>query len=217
LILHRQSQSHYSPLAQTQGFSLVELLTVLSIVCILTAIALPQLIAQRRLVRSAGVAREIASQLRFARQQAVSQRQAFTFQYDNVTKRITVFDHNTSGTVLLIDGNYPNNSGSTVVLTSSLLTGGLTGGELNYGIPTGFPNGALRDGISNTNLTNGKINITFQPNGSVIDSSGNPVDRAIFIYNTKVPRETAAAISVIGSAGRVKMWRYDPTTNAYVE
>jgi Tfp pilus assembly protein FimT len=183
----------------------------------MTAIALPQLIAQQRLIRSAGVAREIATQLRFARQQAMSQRQSFTFQYDNVTKQISIIDNNASGTSVLTDGLYPNNSGSTVVITSSLTTGGLAGNEINYGIPTGFPNGPLDDGVSSTSLTSGKINITFQPNGSVIDATGTPLDRAIFIYNTRVPSETAAAISIMGAAGRVKMWRYDPTTNTYVE
>jgi prepilin-type N-terminal cleavage/methylation domain-containing protein len=204
-------------MTQMEGFSLVELLTVLAMACILTAIALPQLIAQRRLVRSAGVAREIATQLRFARQQAMTQRQSFTFQYDNVAKQISIIDNNASGTSVLTDGNYPNNAGSTVVLTSSLTTGGLPGGEINYGVPLGFPTGALGDGITCTSLTSGKINITFQPNGSVIDASGNLVDRAIFVYNTQVPRETAGAISIIGSAGRIKMWRYDPTTNTYIE
>jgi prepilin-type N-terminal cleavage/methylation domain-containing protein len=215
--LHRQTQSHKAQRTQVDGFSLVELLTVVAVICILTAIALPQLIAQRRLVRSAGIPREIATQLRFARQQAMSQRQAFTFQYDNVNKTIRVIDNNATGISVLTDGSYPNNAGSRVVQTSSLAVGGVPNIEINYGIPSGLPTGALADGTSNTSLTNGKINITFQPNGSVIDATGNPVDRAIFIYNTRVPRETAGAISVIGSAGRVKMWRYAPTTNTYIE
>jgi Tfp pilus assembly protein FimT len=190
---------------------------VAALIGIMTAIAVPQLAGQQRLIRSAAVARELMTQIRFARQQAMMQRQSFTFQYNNLTKQIVVIDNNATGPLVLLDPNYPNNVGSTVVLTSTLTGGGLSSAEINYGVPTGLPSSALADGVSKTNLTNGKISITFQPDGSVVDANGNPLDRALFLYNTRVPRETAAAVSVIGSAGRIKLWRYDPANNTYVE
>ena len=89
--------------------------------------------------------------------------------------------------------------------------------EITYGIPAGLPVGALADGISMTALFNNQINITFQPDGSVIDGAGNPVGRAMFIYNNRAARGTASAISVIGASGRVKIWRYDAGANVYAE
>jgi Tfp pilus assembly protein FimT len=183
----------------------------------MTAIAIPQLAGQRRLLRSAGVGKEIVTQLRYARQQAMTQRQAFTFEYDNVNKQIRVIDHNASGNAVLADGAFPMSAGSAVVVTSPLTTGGLSSSEISYGIPAGLPNGALSDGVSKTDLTNNFIRITFQPDGSVVDAAGSPIDRAIFIYNTKAPTETAVAISVLGSAGRIKLWKYVTSTNAYAE
>jgi len=202
---------------RNSGFSLIEVCVVASIIGVLTAITIPQLAAQRRLLRSAAVPKEIMTQLRFARQSAMSQRQSFTFQYDNNTKVIKVIDNNASGVTVLNDGNYPNNTGSTVVLTSTLTVSGLSAAEGSYGIPTGLPQGALNDGVSKTSLTNGQVNITFQPDGSVVDANGNPLDRALFIYNSKLPSKTASAVSVLGSAGRIKLWRYDSGTNTYVE
>lgn len=199
------------------GFSLIELFLVASIIGVLTAVAIPQLAAQRRLIRSAAVPREIMTQLRFARQRAISNREAVTFQYDNVAKEIKVIDNNATGVTVLNDPNYPNNSGSVVVQTSTLTLMGLSAAEVSYGIPTGLPAGALSDGVSKTNLTNAKIIVTFQPDGSVTDANGNPVDRALFLYNSKLPKETAAAISVLGSAGRIKLWKYASGTNTYVE
>src|SRR5947208_6691350 len=79
-----------------RGRSMLETLAVVSIAAILTSVTLPQIISARRLMRSAALPRQIMTQLRFARQQAISQRQVFTFQYDDSTKQIKIIDHNNS-------------------------------------------------------------------------------------------------------------------------
>ena len=232
------------PLRSNRGFSLIELLIVVAISGTLTAIAVPQMIAQRRLNRSTELAREITSQLRYTRQLAMSERQAFTFQYDDTTKQIRIIDHNNdtsvanSSTAVLADPSYPNTTlPAKVVSTISLTQGGLTSGEISYGTPTagGLPAGAsvptqgpLGDGISMSALTTNILNITFQPDGSVIDPAGIPaggillsaavpLDRAMFMFNNQAPQTTLWAISVIGASGRVKVWRYIPNGNTYAE
>ncbi len=203
------------------GFTIVDMMVVLALLGVLTALAIPQLIGQRRLIRSAAINREVLTQLRFARQQAMTQRQVFTFQYVNATKQILIIDHNNdpdaSGVTVLSDVAYPNTAGSVVVSTISLSSGGIPIAELTYGIPTGLPTGALADGVSRTGLTSGKLNISFQPSGSVVDINNNPVNRALFFYNNKASIHTASAVSVLGAAGRVKLWRYDESVNSYVE
>jgi Tfp pilus assembly protein FimT len=210
-------------------------------VAVVSAIAFPMMISQRRLLRSVGLTREISTQLRQARQLAMSERQAITFQYDDTAKVVRIIDHNndptsaTSGTAVLADPNYPNvASPAVVVSTVDLTQGGLPSSDIQYGIPTSsdlpnghptIPTGALGDGIKMTTLpTSKQINITFQADGSVINPSGVPVggiplsqgtrmDAAIFIFNKQAASATASAISVLGSSGRVRVWRY---TNANV-
>jgi prepilin-type N-terminal cleavage/methylation domain-containing protein len=256
----KQSESHSTAILRTEnmirqthpghqklskGFSAIELLVVLAVAGVLMAIALPAMISQRRLSRFSGVTREFVTQLRYARQLAMSQRQAITFQYDDATKEIKIIDHNndptiaTSGTAVLADPTYPNTAApAQVVVTVSLLQGGLPGEELAYGVPTtssGLPSGhvtvptSLGDGTTMTTLPgSNQINITFQADGSVVNPTGVPVggltlsqgarmDGAIFIFNNRAAASTVSAISVLGTSGRVKLWRYDDNANTFIE
>jgi Tfp pilus assembly protein FimT len=193
------------------------MLIVIALIGVLTSLALPQLIVQRRLTRSVGITREILTDLREARQLAMSQRQAFTFQYDNATKQISIIDHNSNpGASLLLDPSYPNTAGSVIVRSTPLADSGLNS-EITYGIPAGLPNGALSDGISMTALFNNRFTVTFQPDGSVVDGAGDPQGRAMFIYNNRAASGTASAISIMGASGRVKIWRYNAGANLYSE
>ncbi|HSS20261.1 MAG TPA: type II secretion system protein [Pyrinomonadaceae bacterium] len=204
-------------ISSTAGYSLIETLIVFALIGVLTSIALPQIIVQRRLTRSVGIPREIMTQLREARQLAMSQRQAFTFRYDNTAKQISVIDHNSNpGGSLLSDPAFPTTAGSKVILSVPLAESSVSA-DMAYGIPTGLPAAALGDGIALTPLNNQAFTVTFQPDGSVIKSNGDPDDRAFFIYNARAPQATASAISIVGASGRVKLWRYDKVANVYAE
>jgi Tfp pilus assembly protein FimT len=210
--------------AQAQGWhsdrgrSLVEVLAVVAIATILTAVAVPQVISARRLIRSASLPREIASQLRYARQQAMSQRQAFTFVYDDSTKQISIIDHQATGYTLLSASNYPNTTGSVNALTVPMGgSGGLPASEITFGVPTGITATTLGDTSAPTALVSNKLTVTFQPDGTVLDVNGNATNRTLFFYNNKVPNDTAFAISILGTAGRIKIWRYTTSASSYVE
>jgi len=209
------------------GRTVVETLMVLTIAAILTSIAVPQMLSARRLLRASSMAREVASQMRFARQQAMTQRQAFTFQYDNTTKTVKIFDHNNSnnanaacnitGVQVLSASGYPNTVCTTIVTTVPLGTGTFAT-ELTYGIPSGITNTTLDDGNTLTALSgSGLVNITFQPDGTVIDNTGAFTTASLFFYNSQVPTQTASAISVLGTAGRIKVWRYSTSASKFAE
>src|SRR5580765_1758624 len=115
------------------GRSIIETMMVVTIAGILISVAVPQMISARRLLRASSMAREIASQMRFARQQAMTQRQSFTFQYDNSTKTVKIFDHNNNnnassgcnltGVQILSASGYPNTSCTTLVAAIPMATG----------------------------------------------------------------------------------------------
>lgn len=210
------------------GRTVIETLMVVAIASLLAAVAVPQIISARRLIRSAALTREVAAQLRLARQKAMSQRQAFTFQYDNSTKQIKIFDHNNnnnatatcnmSGTAVLTATNYPNTACTVTVLTVPLGgSGGLPSSEITFGVPSTITNTTLGDNTTPTALSGTVVNITFQTDGSVVDPAGLPSSKTLFFYNSQAADQTAAAISVLGSAGRIKIWRYDTSASKFAE
>ena len=188
-----------------QGIGIAELLVVLFIIAIIVVLALPQVISSRRLFRFSGMQRQLVATLRDTRQEAMSQRTAVTFRYENTNKRIVIYGG--SFGVLNDNKNY----------VIAVATDGLAPNEVVYGRPEGAPVAALGDGSNLTPMTGNAVEVQFQPDGSVVDASNNPQNRAFFFYNSKHPTETAFAVSVLGAGGRAKLWRYSKGVNAYVE
>ena len=187
------------------GFSLAELLIVFFIIAIIVVLALPQIMSSRRLFRFGGVQRQVVSALREARQEAMSQRTPITLRYSNVSKTMTL-----SGGSLGSVGDSKNR-------IFQLAGEGLTVDEVVYGRPSGASVAALGDGTNLTSLSANLLDITFQPDGSVIDASNNPQNKALFFYSSETPDETAFAVSILGAGGRAKVWRYSSNVNTYVE
>lgn len=188
-----------------KGFSMAELLIVVLVIAIIVVLALPQIMSSRRLFRFAGVQRQVVSAFREGRQQALSQRKPITVRYDNTGKR------------LLLSGGTFGSPGDGNNQIFELAGDGVTANELVYGRPDGASVAALGDGTNLTSLSGNILDITFQTDGSVVDASNNPQNKALFFYDTKTPTDTAFAVSILGAGGRTKLWRYSSNGNVYVE
>lgn len=192
-------------LRDDKGFSMPELVIVLLVAAIILVLALPQIISTRRLMKFSSIQKQISASLIEARQEAMSQRRAVTFRYDNVSKKLIIF----GGSF----GTFGNAQNKTVDLAGF----GVAPTEIKYGRPAGVPTAALSDTTNLTPLAANIVEIIFQPDGSVIDASNNPQNKALFFYNNKYPNTSAFAVSVLGAGGRVKVWRYKQSVNSYVE
>lgn len=188
-----------------KGFSLPELIIVLLVAAIILVLALPQIISSRRLFRFAGLQRQVAASLRDARQEAMSQRVPVTFRYQNNTRQIIIYG-----------GSFGAFSDAKNIV-HEMTDSGLAKNDVRYGRPAGVSLSALSDGTNLTALSNNAVEITFQPDGSVVDASNNPQNKALFFYHNQHRKETAFAVSVLGAGGRVKVWRYSQGVNTYVE
>ncbi len=188
-----------------KGFSMPELLVVLIIIAILVVLALPQMVASRRMFRFAGMQRQIAASLNEARQEAMSQRAPITFRYDDAGKRIVIY------------GGVFGTAGASTNKVTDLAGSGLAAADIAYGRPAGAPTAALSDTSQLTALGGGMVNVTFLTDGSVVDANSNPVNKALYFYNLKNPLDSSFAVSVLGAGGRIKVWRYSRNINTYIE
>lgn len=188
-----------------KGFSIPELLIVLLVAGIILVLALPQLISSRRLMKFSAMQKQISASLIEARQEAMSQRKAITYCYDDRNKQLIIY-----GGDFGVFGDAKNKVHN--------LTGfGVDAADIIYGRPSGATTSALNDTTNMTSLTRRLVEITFQPDGSVIDASNNPQNNALFFYHNKYKKDAAFAVSILGAGGRIKVWRYSKGVNAYVE
>ncbi len=151
-----------------KGFSLLELVIVLLILAIMVVLALPQIISSRRAFRFSAAQRIMATSLNEARQEAMSQRTAITFRYDDSNKKIITY-----GGKFGALGDARNRAGE-------LSGSGLEAGDIIYGRPAGAPTSALADTSNLTPLVSGAAAITFQPDGSVLDASEQSAKQRAF-------------------------------------
>lgn len=200
-----------------KGFSVLEMVIVTAVILIISAAAVPQLPAMRRLHRAAAIPIQVKTKMRLARQQAMAQRRAVTFQYDDQSKQISIITHQTAGSAVLTAANYPDTAGSTKSNRFALTGDGLKAADLIYGPPASVA-GTFDDSTALSPLAGGgQVNITFQPDGSVINAAGLPINFALVFHTAQAPTDTAYAISILGSSGRVKVWRYSSNVSKFVE
>ncbi len=184
---------------------MIELIIVLLVIAIACVLALPQIMSSRRLFRFSSVQKDVVSVLRESRQEAMTQRTPITFRYDDSDKTLSIY----GGTL----GPTGDSRNRVYFLTGN----GLVFDDVVFGRPAGVSIAALGDGTNLSALSSNVLDIAFQADGSVIDGSNIPQNKAIFFYNVQMPDETAFAVSVLGAGGRAKVWRYSRGINAYVE
>jgi prepilin-type N-terminal cleavage/methylation domain-containing protein len=202
-----------------RGMSMIELVVVCAIMAVVMVIAIPQLAGARRNTRAAAGPAEVKAQLRYARQMAMARQRAVTFQYLTNDRQINVILHDGAGINVLNAAGYPLTAGNSILRTLSLVTGGLTADEIAYGLPPSVTNAPLDDTTTFTPAVNNQVNVTFQPDGSVVNAAGGTANFALVFYHPDYPETTTRAVSVLGASGRIKVWRFteDDDGGTFVE
>lgn len=173
---------------QQRGFTMWELAIVCVLLIIISAMAIVQLhpTIQQRQADAAMV--EVASQLRQAREMAVSQRRQIQVKFIG-TNQVSLNRLNINPAV--VGG----------VFIQAPMTFRLTAGKGDT--PDGFGNaGAIVFG----GIVGGPPTMMFQSDGTFVDTAGNLINGTVFLGMLNEP-SAARAVTLLGSTGRIRMWR----------
>ncbi|MEI6668402.1 MAG: prepilin-type N-terminal cleavage/methylation domain-containing protein [Acidobacteriota bacterium] len=171
------------------GFTLVELLVVVGLVGVLSAISVMMMPGVIASAKADGGADRVVAALRVAREQAISQRRmvlvAFTAPNQLVTSRVDVPGPGTTviDTVLLEDG-------------------------MSFQLFPGLPD--TPDAFTNATATSFGLATTigFSSEGSFVDQNGDPVNGTVFIGKSNQSL-TARAVSLFGPTALIRKWRWN--------
>jgi prepilin-type N-terminal cleavage/methylation domain-containing protein len=199
------------------GFSLIELLTVVLVVSVLTAIAVMITDGTQRGYKANAARDLVVTQLRFARELATSKRR-------NVRVDFTP-PNQVQVTVQYLPGETPGPAIPSVYLNNA--DHGVTNGAQFYlfTAPTALPDTPM--GFGRTQAINlaqpsggGAWGVMFTTSGALVGTSSltamnlignsNPVNATIFI-GIPPKTSTARAVTVLGATGRVRSYSWNGT------
>ncbi len=203
--------------AKNAGFSIIELLIVLTVFSILTSAAFFYLDAHQTLFKPDNQALQIADMLQEARQRSLTQRKTMRVEIDLTDSVTRLIEENKSDTstddkvLRELPLYFPNE-----VRTDT------TPSDITYNPPEPLPVPSAQYKISTYPLSNlhQVCTIRFQPNGTVVDAGENNIGNnavskgvTIHVWSPKQDNSNessiARALTVVGSTGSVRLWEYN--------
>jgi prepilin-type N-terminal cleavage/methylation domain-containing protein len=170
------------------GFTLLEVLIVLSLGAVLTGITLLAFQSAQRQIRGDANLRVLVSLIETAREQAMTERRTIEIRFVGANEVDTVRREVPTGETPLARVFFEGNA-------RFLLFAGVPD------TPDGFGNaGAVDFGSATATM--------FGPDGTFVDPAGMPVNGTVFV-GVPGQTETARAVTVFGATGRVRGYRWN--------
>lgn len=204
------------------GFSLIELIVVISVIVILTAISIPYIYNYKRLYKSEDQALKVMDMMREAGQLALNKRRIIRFELDL-----------TDNAMLIIDENTPTTTADDSLVRSIPLerpfevrmdTRPSLVGVVNQPTPPNYNDATFAADTTGhkaggSTVTNHSVwAARFRSDGSVVNSFGNPISTNLYLWPPRTPGNAAArdtlevrAITMFGGSGAVRYWKYNGT------
>lgn len=205
-----------------RGFSIIELLIVLTIIVIMSTTTYFYLSAHQRLYKSDDQALLIADIFQEARQRSLTQRETLRVEIDL-----------TANIVRLIDENKPGDVADDVLIRQLALLPpnevkiNQRPNEIDNNPPEPYetPSAIFKQSNYPMSLNNQVCTLRFQSNGTVVDAGTNTtganasqIGMTLHIWlpdkNNPAQSNIARALTVIGSTGTVRLWEYDRNSTA---
>lgn len=187
----------------SSGFTLVEILIVASLIAILAAFAIPNIMTGMAHYRVGSAARNIASDIQFSRIKAISENNDYIVCFDTASSLYTIVDDNDSDGVDGPDCASPADDDiivKTVSLPKNVTFGYSTGAK---GTPYGCASGGSCTTLSDP-ATFANDDANFNPDGSADNG---------YVYIKNELDETYAVGVPNAATGNVQVWQLSPGTS----
>jgi prepilin-type N-terminal cleavage/methylation domain-containing protein len=184
-------------LRSERGFTLIEILLVVAIIGILSAVAIGVTPSIINSAKGSSGASQLGSFLKRTREMAISRRR-------NIEIRFIAPNQVQSAQRGVPDP--PNPTPATVVLETMTLEG-----RVEYRTFAGLPDTPDAFGAAAAITLGGANPVMFTSEGSFADVNGDPVNASLFVGIDRQPL-TANAITVLGTTAAVRSWKWNGGT-----
>lgn len=199
------------------GFSVVELLVVVSVIAIMAAISIPYLLDYRKVYRSDDQAIKMMDMMREAGQLALTRRRTIRYEIDLTDNAVLIIDENGAAADTLIK-MVPLDKASDVRV-DAIPSGVTRPNPPNY-TDAAFATDSLGHLRGSTAVIGHSVwTARFQRDGAAVNAAGNPVNVNLYVWppisaGSLTPRnkQEIRAITMFGGSGAIRFWKYDGTT-----
>jgi prepilin-type N-terminal cleavage/methylation domain-containing protein len=182
------------------GYSLIELMFVVGIAGVLSAVAMVQIGSSNASLKGDGAMRVVLSQMNQAREMSITQRRYMRVTFDSTANTVSVLREETGGTTTTLS-TIPFEGGAKFMLSSGLPD---TPDAFGKATATSFTSGegTFASATGSTSVAK------FAPDGTLVDWNGQSTNGTVFTA-LATSKLSSRAVTVLGSTGRIRAYRWN--------
>lgn len=208
---------------QERGYSIVEMLVVISIITVMAAISIFYATGHKKLYQPDDQALQITDVLQEARQRSLTQRRTMRVEINTTTNTAKLYDENLNASTSTDDILLK----TVTLFPSANVRVDARPSEISYNPaePMPVPNAVFKTSVYPPSISQTVATIRFLANGSVVDAGTNatgagavPTGVTLHIWapNNTNPAQSniARCITILGATGTVRLWEFNRTSSA---